>query len=77
MINDPEAQSIYLIILTLSKEDVFKQTLIRMLNVMQVRAWEFQKEVVTVMERGRELICKKIGSCVKLLCDFQIACEKK
>lgn len=63
MINDPEAQSIKLIIATLSKEDIFKQALIRRLNVMQVRAWEFQKKVVTLW-KDVEFIRKRVGSCV-------------
>lgn len=38
MIKDPGVQLIYPVIATLSKEDIFKQALIRMLNVLQLRA---------------------------------------
>lgn len=38
MINDLGVQAIYLIIAPLSKEDIFKQALIRLLNALQVRA---------------------------------------
>lgn len=42
MINDAKAQFLYLIIATLSKEDIFKQALTSLLYGWQVGAWELQ-----------------------------------